>query len=448
MIYAVTAQSHFRAMALLTNDDSNNTKIADAKKQFLENLAVVEGLSGPGRDEFFSRVREGDGRFAVSSEKVLRLYKAGDMEQALKLHLEEEHEISHELESAMRELIADSSAQMAGATASLHSDQRFLTSMVWTFSGVSLAVALLLGLVLAWAFVRPVRRIGWVVEAIAGGDFTQRVAVPNRDEFGTLSRNVNRMSQQLANLYQELQLELAERKRVEEQLAQHTVTLEATNRELETFSYSVSHDLRSPLRSIDGFSLALLEDCADQLDEEGKAYLHRIRGASQRMAQLIDALLALSRLTRSKISYGLVDLSALARAISSSFAEMEPERQVEFVIANGLAANGDEKLLRAMLENLLGNAWKFTSKSSQARIEFGVTEHSGKPAFFIRDNGVGFNMGYVDKLFGAFQRLHSDTEFEGTGIGLATVQRIVHRHGGAIWAEGTVGQGATFYFTL
>ncbi|HZA23434.1 MAG TPA: ATP-binding protein, partial [Dehalococcoidia bacterium] len=274
------------------------------------------------------------------------------------------------------------------------------------------------------------------------------VAVPNRDEFGTLSRNVNRMSQQLANLYQELQLELAERKRVEEQLAQHTVTLEATNRELETFSYSVSHDLRSPLRSIDGFSLALLEDCADQLDEEGKAYLHRIRGASQRMAQLIDALLALSRLTRSKISYGLVDLSALARAISSSFAEMEPERQVEFVIANGLAANGDEKLLRAMLENLLGNAWKFTSKSSQARIEFGVTEHSGKPAFFIRDNGVGFNMGYVDKLFGAFQRLHSDTEFEGTGIGLATVQRIVHRHGGAIWAEGTVGQGATFYFTL
>jgi signal transduction histidine kinase len=165
-----------------------------------------------------------------------------------------------------------------------------VTTLVWTFSGVSLAVALLLGLVLAWAFVQPVRRIGRVVEAIADGDFTQRVAVPNRDEFGTLSRNANRMSQQLANLYQELQLELAEHKRVEEQLAQHTVTLEATNRELETFSYSVSHDLRSPLRSIDGFSLALLEDAGDQLDEAGKAYLHRIRAASQRMAQLIDAL--------------------------------------------------------------------------------------------------------------------------------------------------------------
>lgn len=448
MIYAVTAQSHFRAMALLTNDDSNNIKIANAKKQFLENLAVVEGLSGPGRDQFFSNLREGDGRFAASSEEVLRLYQAGNMEEALKLHLEEEHEISHELEAAMRELIADSSDHMTRAVASFQSDKRFLTTMVWTFSGVSLAVALLLALVLAWAFVRPVRRIGRVVEAIAGGDFTQRVTVPNRDEFGTLSQNVNRMSQQLANLYQELQQELVERKRVEEQLAQHTVTLEATNRELETFSYSVSHDLRSPLRSIDGFSLALLEDCAPKLDEEGKSYLHRIRAASQRMAQLIDALLALSRLTRSKISYAPVDLSALARAISSSLQEMEPERRVELVIADGLAASGDEKLLRAMLENLLGNAWKFTSKSPQARIEFGITEHSGKQVFFVRDNGVGFDMEYVGKLFGAFQRLHSDAEFEGTGIGLATVQRIVHRHGGVIWAEGAVGQGATFYFAF
>jgi len=214
----------------------------------------------------------------------LGLYEAGEITEALTLHIEEEHEVSHEIEDAMRVLQANASSQMDLARAQIDSDRGLVTALVWTFSGVSLAVALLLGLVLAWAFVRLVRRIGRVAEAITGGDFTQRVAVPNRDEFGTLTRNVNRMSQQLANLYQELQLELAERKRVEKQLAQHTVTLETTNRELETFSYSLSHDLRSPLRSIDGFSLALLEDPGDQLDEAGKTYLHRIRAASQRMA--------------------------------------------------------------------------------------------------------------------------------------------------------------------
>jgi signal transduction histidine kinase len=369
MEYLITAQSHFRAMALLTNQSFYNDSIALAKTEFLERLYKVESTSRPERAEFFNQVREANNRFATSSAKVLSLYEAGEVDKALALHIAEEHEVSHEIEDAMRVLQADASSQMDQARAQVESDRGRVAALVWAFSGVSLAVALLLGLVLAWAFVRPVRRISHVVEAIAGGDFTQQVAVPNRDEFGTLSRNVNRMSQQLANLYQELQLELAERKRVEEQLAQHTVTLEATNRELETFSYSVSHDLRSPLRSIDGFSLALLEDCANQLDEEGKAYLHRIRAASQHMAELIDALLALSRLTRSKISYGLVDLSALARSISSSFQEMEPERRVEFVIADGLAASGNDKLLRAMLENLLGNAWKFTSKSPQARIE-------------------------------------------------------------------------------
>ena len=220
------------------------------------------------------------------------------------------------------------------------------------------------------------------------------------------------------------------------------------NKELEAFSYSVSHDLRAPLRSIDGFSLVLLEDYADKLDPEGKNYLERVRAACQRMAQLIDAMLNLSHMTRREMHRMTIDLSALAQTIAAEFKKTQPERQVEFVIAEGLVANGDASLLRAVLENLLGNAWKFTGKNAHARIEFGATQQDGEPVYFVRDDGAGFDRAYASKLFGVFQRLHATVEFEGTGIGLATVQRIIQRHGGRIWAEGEVGQGATFYFTL
>jgi PAS domain S-box-containing protein len=235
---------------------------------------------------------------------------------------------------------------------------------------------------------------------------------------------------------------------LEERVIQRTAQLEAANKELEAFSYSVSHDLRSPLRSIDGFSQALLEDYADQLDNFGKEYLGRVRKAAQRMAELIDDLLQLSRLTRSQMCVEEVNLSQLAIAIAADLQSTQPERQVELAIAPNLIASGDLRLLKIVLENLLGNAWKFTSKKTQARIEFGLTEDDGTPAYFVRDNGTGFDMAYADKLFGAFQRLHAMTEFEGTGIGLATVQRIVRRHGGRVWAKGEVGVGATFYFIL
>ena len=237
-------------------------------------------------------------------------------------------------------------------------------------------------------------------------------------------------------------------KKLNEDLQQRTVELAATNEELAAFNYSVSHDLRSPLRSIDGFSQALLEDYTDKLDTQGKDYLTRVRAASQKMGQLIDDLLNLSRMTRTEMRREVVDLSALAQAITAELQNREPGRHVEFVIAEGMEVNGDKRLLMVVLENLLGNAWKFTEKHPRARIECGITQVNGKPAYFVRDDGAGFDMAYADKLFGAFQRLHGTTEFPGTGIGLATVQRIIHRHGGQVWAEGAVEQGATFYFTL
>ncbi|MBA3759692.1 MAG: response regulator [Gemmatimonadales bacterium] len=224
--------------------------------------------------------------------------------------------------------------------------------------------------------------------------------------------------------------------------------LEHKNRELESFSYAVSHDLQAPLRRIDSFSRAVLESQGDRLDEPGRRYLERVREASQHMAQLIDDVLHLSRVTRADLREQDVDLSALATLILSRLQESEPARKVEVKVRPGVVVSGDGQLLRIALENLLENSWKFTSKLGEARIEFGVTQASGEPTYFVRDNGAGFDMTYADRLFGPFQRLHPQNEFAGSGIGLATVQRIIHRHGGRVWAEGLVGQGATFQFTL
>ena len=238
------------------------------------------------------------------------------------------------------------------------------------------------------------------------------------------------------------------RERLEKLVEERTAELRAANKELESFSYSVSHDLRAPLRSIDGFNQILIEDYEDKLDEEGKDCLQRIGVSIQRMGQMIDDLLNLSRVTRSEMRRETVDLSTLAQTITAELQETQPERRVEFVISEGLVVKGDPRLLHVVLENLLGNAWKFTGKLPQAAIEFGVTQQDGEPAYYVRDDGAGFDMAYVHKLFGAFQRLHRRDEFDGTGVGLASVQRIVQRHGGEVWAEGEVDKGATFYFTL
>jgi DNA-binding response OmpR family regulator len=224
--------------------------------------------------------------------------------------------------------------------------------------------------------------------------------------------------------------------------------LERKNRELEAFSYSVSHDLRAPLRSIDGFSQVLLEDQCDRLDANGQRHLQQVRKSAQRMSELIDDLLELSRVGRAELHRADVDLSALACEVASELQRREPERALELVIQPELRADADARLLRIVFENLLGNAWKFTRKVSLARIEVGRADVSPEAPFFVRDNGAGFAMSYADKLFRPFQRLHVESEFPGTGIGLATIQRIIDRHGGRAWAEGEVGRGAVFYFTL
>ena len=315
-------------------------------------------------------------------------------------------------------------------------------------------IALVTSLIAARWLTRPIRRVAAGANAIAAGDLSHRIGLNQRDEVGQLAVAFDAMADAL--------------EKKDAALRKHAAELQIANQELESFSYSVSHDLRAPLRSIDGFSHALLEDYAADLNAEAKQYLERVRANTQRMAELIDALLILSRVTRAEMRRERVDLSALAHSIAAELQSHETPRQVEWIIAEGVVAQGDARLLRIALENLLGNAWKFTSARPTATIEFGMLDASRgnwklevgsahptsnvqlptSNVYFVRDNGAGFAMEYADKLFSAFQRLHSASEFPGTGIGLATVQRIIHRHGGTVWAEAVVDQGATFYFTV
>ena len=298
------------------------------------------------------------------------------------------------------------------------------------------------------AVTRPVHELQKGAEAIAAGDLSHRVGTSAHDEIGRLSRTFDAMTIALEH-------DIAERKKAEEeilglnsQLQHHVRQLEESNRELEAFSYSVSHDLRSPLRSIAGFSQALLEDYQARLDAEGRDFLNRIVAATVRMGQLIDDLLKLSRIARMELKREQVDLSSLAATIVARIQENHPGREATFVIAPGLTVSGDERLLTVVLENLFANAWKFSEKNPATVIEFGANHHGGYVEFFVKDNGAGFDMAYAGKLFSPFQRLHRETEFSGTGIGLATVKRILNRHGGRVRIEGEVGKGTTVYFTL
>jgi two-component system sensor histidine kinase/response regulator len=236
--------------------------------------------------------------------------------------------------------------------------------------------------------------------------------------------------------------------RAKNELRKTNASLEAANQELESFSYSVSHDLRAPLRAIHGFTGIVLDEASDQLDEAGKELLGRAQGACVRMGQLIDDLLNLSKVARSELTRGDVDLGSMANSILDDLQKSQPDRQVRCTVSGPLTANADPRLARVVLENLLGNSWKFTSKRPDATIEFTSKRQDDEQIFIVRDNGAGFDMAYAEKIFGAFQRLHSNDEFPGTGIGLATVYRIIQRHGGRIWTESAIGAGATFYFTL
>lgn len=254
--------------------------------------------------------------------------------------------------------------------------------------------------------------------------------------------------EQLEAINQALAQEVEARRRAEEEVRSYNLRLEAANKELEAFSYSVSHDLRAPLRSMDGFARVLMEKYAPLLDEQGRDYLNRVRAASQRMGALIEDLLKLSRLTRAELKLTRVDLSELAADIAQELKTASPEPPVEFKLTQGLVVQADRSLLRQALENLLSNAWKFSGRVERPLVEVGVEEVDGQRVLFVRDNGAGFDMAHADRLFAPFQRLHSDSEFPGTGIGLAIVQRVINRLGGRIWVRAALDQGATFYLTL
>jgi signal transduction histidine kinase len=312
----------------------------------------------------------------------------------------------------------------------------------------ALALMTLLSFRISRHTVRSLRAVSEGVERLASGDFAHEIEVPQGDEIGDLAREANRTAARLREYREQADREsrLAAEALVEAR--RQARAAEVANQELEAFSYSVSHDLRAPLRRIDGFSQALIEDDADRLSAKGTEHLGRIRAGAQRMAELIDDLLRLSRVSRGEFKKDRVDLSATVGLVIAELRKANPERAVEVVVQDGVTVVADARLVRIVLENLLGNAWKFTSKTERARVEFGSRHGDDGTVYFVKDNGAGFDMKYASRLFGAFQRLHAEKEFPGTGIGLATVQRIVQRHGGRIWVEASVGSGATFQFTL
>ncbi len=424
------------SISALVFDDTDSAKRTISALEFAPNILSACIYTADGRP--FAVYRRSE---SIQLPKSAPIFKGG----------QERHWLSHESITLVHTIIFH--GKLIGFTY-IQSSIQPLVNRIEHYLAISvvmlllsLAVALLLSRIARRSIAEPIQSLARIARHISRNKEYSIRAARGREqgELAELVETFNGMLDQIEERDRSLQ---ASHQKLELRVQQRTAELTAANKELEAFSYSVSHDLRAPLRSIDGFSLALVEDYGEKLDEEAKHHLSRIRAATTRMGLLIDDLLNLARVSRAELDHERVDLTRMAFTIAGDLRNAQPDRKVEFFVEKGLETVGDGRLLRVVLENLLGNAWKYTSKRASARIEFAKRRVNGEQAYFVADDGAGFDPAYAGRLFGAFQRLHGADEFPGTGIGLATVQRIVRRHGGRVWAEGAVGKGATFYFTL
>ncbi len=436
-------ESAIRGYAL-TRDPAMLTRVAEARETTPRHLARLDGLLVRADDA--RRLADIKELVARELELADRLMPAGAStlpdDRAVRLELLSRQErLLDQLRESLDALGRSQDAILAESQAELDLRRQRLRAILLVTLFGGLAAALAAGWWFATDIAARVAALERNAERLANGERLQYEPSRGLDEIGSLDLTLRRAALRLRTRERELREVNARLERTVHEQA-------LLNRELEAFSYSVSHDLRAPLRSIDGFAQALREDWGDRLDETAQDHLARVRNAAQRMGRLIDDLLKLSRLTRAQIQRTEVDLTHLAHEVAGEITERNPTRAVNWVIADDLHAWCDPALARILLDNLLGNAWKFTSKVADARIEFAAVPGSSPRQFIVRDNGAGFDMRYVEKLFAPFQRLHGEREFPGTGIGLATVQRIVHKHGGEVRPLATVGGGATFFFTL
>ncbi len=401
----------------------------------LDRLIADHSFSDPAQRELLSSLRK---RIATSHRLFTELISTPSAEASNAVDKESvrrfEAQLSSRLLILQQENMADTFVLTDSATERINAAQKRVVIVILA----GLALIALTTCVAAWlinrAVLAPIARLEQATREVAAGNWQYLLDTGSNDEIGDMSRNFNAMTRSLNMSF--------------DQIERSNQELAALNQEIEAFSYSVSHDLRGPLRSMDGFSLALLEDYGDKLDEEAQDYLNRIRNASQRMGRLIDELLGLSRVTRVELMVKPVNLSDLAQEIADSIDQQHPERSVQWIIEPGMTVHADRSLIQIAMQNLLENAWKFTGKTDKPTIRVGTSEQDGKKVCFVADNGVGFDMAYADRLFGAFQRLHHESEFAGTGIGLAIVQRIFRRHEGKIWVQAKPNLGATFFFSL
>lgn len=459
------------------------------------NIAVqlrgaIENSSGLNADEKMDALNHLDEYLALAAEIV-------EVDVAIQGKFNEFDLQAKAIDPITDKLIVLADLEVERAQERVRQLSQFSSVILMVAAVISLGSTAIIAFTLNNSITRNVIKLKVAMDKLQEGDLDTRAYLDSGDELGQLAAGFNDMGTRLQTLVtnleeqvaertlkiemtnQELSLEIDERKKAEEQIhklnaelekrvADRTIQLQAANQELEAFSYSVSHDLRAPLRAMEGFSAALLSKYKDELDEQGQHYLDRIQNSSQRMGHLINDLLNLSRITRSELAHQPVDISDIAREIAAELQMDDPQRQAEFVVAESLIVQGDARLLRIALQNLIGNAWKFSGTRQKARIEVGQTTIADcglqnidlpeslkskipnleSKVYFVRDNGTGFDMAYADKLFGPFQRLHAMHEFPGTGIGLAIVQRVITRHGGRVWPDAQVDQGATFYFTF